>query len=269
MKQLLLTLLISFSFLVPIKSEAAFITIETTTSTTVRDNVPNISVSVTNKGDESAHNVRINIMLASKQYSGRLKDVLGKGLSYTEEFSPSAEFKKAGRYPFLVNVSYTDANLYPFSALSVSYINYKEPLDSLITGTIPELALSEKGSVRLTAKNIATKEIKFKYEFILPREFMAEKPGGEVTAGPGTEKVITSDIENISALAGSKYPVFALLSYEDDKYYYSTIASGSITVGKKNLLYRYKTYLIVLLAVLILIVIFYNLKGAGKRASKG
>lgn len=188
MIRLLLTVLFSLSFLVPIKSEAGFITIETTTSTTVQNNIPRTSVSVANRGDEPAHNVRINVIFASKQYAGKLNEVLGKGLSYTEEFSPEVGFNKAGRYPFIVNVSYTDANLYPFSALSISYMNYKEPLDCMITATIPEISISEKGVVRIAARNVDTREIKFKYELVASREFRAVNPKGRSQQGQVLKK---------------------------------------------------------------------------------
>lgn len=243
----------------PQMSSAGFITIETTTSVTVAGDNARVTITTTNKGDEPANNVIINLAFASKQFSGKLKDTLGIKESYTDEFTFPIEFKKAGRYPIIVTVEYTDANLYPFSALSVSYLNFNNPANARVSGTISQTSIADKGKIAVAVNNIDSVERKIHMQLITPKEFMVQGPVTEISVAPAKEKSASFEIRNISALPGSSYPVFAIISYEDDQYYYSTIASGIINIEKQKGFFN--IYIKMLTAVLaaFIVLLFYKL----------
>lgn len=240
-------------------ADANVISIETGTTINISGTRAQVIVTTANRGDEAAHNVKAGMEIGGRQFSGRLKETLSPREQYSEEFNAELEFKKPGRYPVVVNIDYTDANLYPFSALSATYINYGESLNARVAGMVAPVTLAKNGRINLTVNNLDAVERKFHFRVIAPKEIVVTNPEGEIAVASGTEKKVSLDIRNISALPGSSYPVFALLGYEDDKYYYSTINTGIITVVRnKSLLDAYQWPLLIVLAVLVAIVIAYN-----------
>jgi len=255
--------------MMPPISHAGYITIETTTTVTVTGNTASIRITATNKGDEPANNVRMTLTFASKDLSGDLKDVIAIKGSYSSEFTVPIEFKKPGRYPIIVSVEYTDANLYPFSALSVSYLNYNNPANAMVSGDISQLDLADKGKLSIKAKNIDSVERKFNIRLVSSKDFSVLQPETSISVGPGKEKSVSFDIKNISALPGSKYQVFAILSYEDDSRYYSTITSGTINVKKhKGIFNIYLTILTAILAGLVMLLVYKIVRPKKDSSSK-
>lgn len=269
MKKSVAAILFLLSFmLIPQMSSASFISIETTTTITVEGYTAKVSVAVTNKGDEPAHNGRVRLDIGGNHLTGKFMDTLQVNVKNTEEFETNIDFKKPGKYPVTVMVEYTDSNQYPFSALSVTFLNYKEPVNARVVGIIPQISLKDKGKLKLTVNNIDVAERNFTYQMVAPQELNIANPTGSITVDSGAEKTVIFDIKNISARAGSNYAVFSILSYEDDKYHYAGINTGSIIIEKQTFVDRYKAYLIVILVVLVLVVAFYNLKRTKKQRVK-
>jgi hypothetical protein len=270
MKISISTLLFFLSLaVIPRLAESNFISIETGTVIHISDDHAQIIVTTTNKGDEPAYNLKMSIEIGNIAFSGHVKNSLAPKEQYREEFNTALGFKKAGRYPVIVNTEYTDANLYPFTAPSATYLNYKEALNARVAGIIPETRLAKSGSISLTVNNMDVVERKFHFHLIAPKEILIRNPQGDITVDSGMRKTISFDIKNISALPGSSYPVFVLLSYEDSKYYYSTINTGTITIAKeRSLLETYKWPLMAALIILVVIVFIYNSKKFRERDAK-
>lgn len=265
------SIFIFFLFLAAIAgiSDAKFISIETSTSLNISGEKAQVVVLTKNKGDEPAYNLKVSVEIGGRQFEGLQKEALSLNEQYRAEFNVAPDFKKPGRYPVVVNVDYTDANLYPFSALSAVYINYKDALNARAAGVIAPVTLSKKGRISLEVNNMDSMERTFRFRLIAPKEMLIANPEGDVTVGPGMGKTVSFDVKNISALPGSVYPVFALLGYEDDKHYYSTVSAGNITIVKeKSFLDAYKWLLFGILAVLIAVVVFYNYGRSGDRGAK-
>ncbi|HWR58824.1 MAG TPA: hypothetical protein VN328_08055 [Thermodesulfovibrionales bacterium] len=250
-------------------AEAGFISFETSTVINVLENRAQAVVTVTNKGDEAAHNVKVTMEIDESSFPGSLKNLLQPKEQYRAEFETALKYKKPGRYPVIVSVEYTDANLYPFTAPSVAYLNYGDSSNARATGTIANATVTKTGSIRLTINNLDTVEREFNFRMVAPKELLISGPKGGRMIAPGESKTVSFEVRNISALPGSNYPVFAVLGYEDDKYYYSTVATGSVTVARGSaLLTTYKWPLAALLVILVLIVAAYNLKTFRKRGPK-
>ncbi len=254
---------------VPQMSYAGFITIETKTTASVSGKDIKISVAINNKGDESAHNVRIDLILLSKHYYGKIKDSLRANEKYEEEFAPTIELQKPGSYPFIVSVVYNDANLYPFNALSTGYLDYQESVASKISGKIAGISLSDKNTGAVIISNSDRVQRDISYELDVSKELIIEPTRGTIAVGPGRRGVIPFTVKNISALPGSTYAVFALLEYEDSEHHYSASTSGPITIGNHQFTKKYRNYLVTLLVILLLIVIVSNFRRKERYASKG
>lgn len=250
---------------IPQASNAGFITFETSTTVTIKDKNAKVVVVIVNLGDEPAHNIRINAQIGGKKLSGQLKSILRINEKHREELTMTVDFKKPGRYPVIVTVEYTDTNLYPFSVLSVGYLNYKKPLEARVAGILSELTLTHKGRLNVTVNNTDLVERKIYVQVVASKEFITPAPKDGIVIGSGTEKTIYFDIKNISALLGSDYPVFAIISYEDDRYFYSNISAGNIKIERERFFTIYNKPLIILLIIILIIAAYYTLiKSRGK-----
>jgi hypothetical protein len=242
-------------------SEAKYITIETQATANIEDDHARIRVAVVNKGDEPAYNIKISTDISGQVKATPLKEILKPNEPYEEELTTTIEFKKTGRYPVIVMVDYTDQNQYPFTALSVVYLNYRESVVSRMVGQVEAAPLADRGKVKIKVKNLEQAEEKVEIRLVVPKELSSPKPKQEVTVKPGVEETIVFDITNISALPGSSYQIYAILGYEHEQYYYANAVGGNIKVEeKKTALESYKGLLIVVAIALVLIVAYFNIR---------
>ena len=242
-------------------SEASFIAITTETAVKIEDNTAKILVGVTNKGDESAYNVKISAAIGGKIIAGPLIDLLKVNDKYSETLTASVDFKKPGTYPVILAVEYTDANRYPFTASSVVYLNYKEGVVSRVAGEIAAISIADSGRMKVKIKNLEQAEEKIAIHLIAAKEFLIPTPEKQITLKPGLEETVVFDIKNLSALTGSNYPVYAILGYEDEKYHYVNVLAGNIKVEeKKTFVAEYKWPMVVVAIILVGLIGYLNLR---------
>lgn len=254
-----LTLLILFSFVMNLNQfvEAGFITIETKATVNIDKDTIKSTVEVTNKGDEAAYNVRITADIGGKLLKGTVKDVLKVNEKHSEEFTTEAGFKKAGRYPVIVTIEYTDQNQYPFTALSIVDLVYKENVITRVSGQLIALEVMEKGNLKVKVKNLEDIEKKVNILLVIPKELSSPNRQKEVVIKGGAEETVKFDIRNLAALLGSNYVVYAVLQYEDDNYHYTNSTRGNIKIEEKKEIVKFYRWPLVALAVLLIFAVLY------------
>lgn len=240
-------------------TEAKYITMETEVTAGIEVDTAKIHVGVTNKGDEPAYNIRVSTDVSGKVTSAPLREILKPNDQYSQDLTAVLEYKKPGRYPAIIIVDYTDKNQYPFTAISIAYLNYKESVVGRAVGEVIPSVMSDKGTLKVKVKNLEESDERIEVSLVLPKELKSPNPKKEVSLKPGKEDTLLFDITNISALPGSSYQVYALFGYEHDQYYYSNAIGGNIKVEqRKSLLEQYQTPLIAIAVTLILIVAYFS-----------
>jgi hypothetical protein len=115
-----------------------------------------------------------------------------------------------GRWPFRVAVSYTDQNQYPFQALHVSLITRGNPLPAKVAVTRMEITPLERyAAVSMNVKNLAGVERTATITLFVPEDIEVQGGPSEVKLAAWSEEIVHFEITNRTALAGSRYPVFA------------------------------------------------------------
>ncbi|HHT9144156.1 MAG TPA: hypothetical protein ACFYD4_00520, partial [Candidatus Wunengus sp. YC61] len=224
-------------------ASAGYITIKTETTVAVDDSNLKVKVVVTNEGDESAFNVQININENQRTQSSPIKQML----TVKENFEYEANYRvpqiKHGRYPLIINVDYTDANQYPFSALTGTYYSFGSDTVSKVFGSANDIRLARYTTLPLKLKNIDEESKEVLIRLIVPKESSVQEKVKKVTIQPRSEVNTIFNISNFSALPGSRYQVFFILEYEDENKHYSNIIPCSIHVdASKGFFKRYKWY---------------------------
>lgn len=221
-------------------AQGSFISMETKISPTLKDNTLTVKVDITNKGDEPAYNVQVGVDANDRVASTPVKDVLQINETHAVKTTFDMDIQTAGRYPLIVTIDYTDLNQYPFSAISSAYFVYKEDASPRVHGRIHDVSISKEGKLVLTLKNLLDTDKKVRVKLAVPRELSVSEPIRDVDLGSKSEKEITFDIKNFSALGGSSYRVFAVTGYEDNNKHFNVTIPGVVKIRERG--YFLKTY---------------------------
>jgi hypothetical protein len=238
-KTLFIMIGITIGLLAASQTEASVITMETSATVEVKDNLATVRVSATNKGDEPAHNVRINAQVGETVVNSLIQDMLKPTNRYEQEWGVELKFEKAGRYPVIVTVEYTDANQYPFTALTVVFLDYKEKAIGRIVSQVETLELvtrgkgEGKGSLKVAVKNLEAKEHKVHLRLLLPKDF-APVPAKTEVISVGSEKIVVFDVQNLSGLPGSQYQAYVLMEYENEQYHYTHLQGSRVVISSEK-----------------------------------
>jgi len=216
-------------------SFASFISIRTTTRAPVEENRINLEISMANRGDEAAYNLQAEIVFEKETYFTARTAQLDpdQTISFTRsiEMPPS----KRGEYPLVVVAHYTDANQYPFSALScITVSNKSDAPPSDLFGNMDAVSLSTTGRVVLTVNNKGEKDLSTSIRLFAPGELKIITPRKQVSIPAGSQKKISFDTENFSALGGSTYQIYAVAEYETEGVHHTGIIPGSIAVTESR-----------------------------------
>lgn len=142
-KNLIIALAVVFSAL---GASASYISLNTTLSSKVEGKNLKIMVSTVNKGDESAFNVQAEFRAAGRTVLAEKSPELPVGAVYQARAVIPVPVNKPGTHPLILVMHYTDANQYPFSALTAQTFIYRQeavPPSSARSGRPPS---PKKGS---------------------------------------------------------------------------------------------------------------------------
>jgi hypothetical protein len=250
-------------------AKASFITMETHANPSYDGKKFKMSVDVTNNGDESAYNVQISADVNGQTSTTPVKESLAVKGKQTAEIAADLALTKPGRYPVVVNVDYTDANQYPFSAMTITHFVYRENLPSQIFGTLQNIEISNGGSLNLSLKNLDEKAKNVTVRLVLPKELSSSGITRTIPVKGKSEEKVRFDVKNFSALPGSSYSIFAIMGYDEGDLHYSASVGGNIKVTTEQGFVKSNQRLLIWLAIVLgVIFVYFNLRAFLTRRSK-
>lgn len=245
-------------------AEASYISLKTALSAKIENNVLKVMTTVVNRGDETAYNIQAEVKAAGKEMLTEKEAELPVNRTYHANFSIPLPRQKPGTYPLVLKMYYTDANQYPFSALSCQpIINQKEAVSPLF-GNLKSVSFSKEGKIEYILKNFSDLAVAAEAALVLPRELTTDKGRQRVLLPPRSEKTLYFPIRNFSALPGSSYQVFAVSESEDQVLHYTQVSPGTVTIvaaqGIFGLTYFNLFLILVVLLMVFIIAQFYTRK---------
>lgn len=229
-----------------------------------------VKITVGNTGDEAAKSVGAILRFGDKQVRGKLHGELAPNASLEEDLSLDVGTLGEGRWPFQVAVDYADLNQYPFQALLVTMIVVGNPPPAKVS--VPEIGaeggITDSGTLDIRFKNLAASAREVSYRVIVPE-------GLEVTPGQGSveltgwgESSASVPVVNRTALAGSRYPVFVAVEYDDGGVHQGIVAQGVVEiVTPRNFWESNRTLLLVGAGVLVALWLGLVVRRATSRAA--
>jgi hypothetical protein len=247
--------------------ECAFITMSTEPRGFLAGDQVSLYVETTNAGDERALNVRIEALFLGAPQSSK---VLG-GLEPNSKTDHAFEWRmpeglKYRQMVVPVLTHYTDANHYRFSCVTCAVALRETPAVVGFAGRMDSAIVADKGSLRLQLMSTDGKAHKVKLRFVAPREISAEAADAEVSipASGSIESVFR--IRNFSALPGSSYVVWVVLSEDGAEGIVEDAVMGNVRIDtKRNVLVAQWRWGIASLAAILALLYLYHVVSVRKK----
>ncbi|HEX55505.1 MAG: hypothetical protein DRO90_00570 [Candidatus Altiarchaeales archaeon] len=195
-----------------------------------------INVTVSNLGDEPAYGIIISLILpegfsSDEIYVGRLNP----NENFTGRFFVRIDDNLLpGRYEIGVITDYKDLNDYPFSAISKKSIVLGRDTISKVLLSVSNVEISRDEKLIIRLRNLDTTEHQVRVRLFLPREFSSNLISRDIRIDPREEKYIEAKIENLNALVGSSYFIFATLEYEYNNMHHSYSSAAILKVVEEE-----------------------------------
>ena len=210
---------------------AGNISINMTTTAEIRDGNLGVALKVSNTGDEAAGSVRASLRFRDQQTNGPVRDSLVPQGELEEQLSVPVPGLGTGRWPFRVAVDYTDANQYPFQALHVAVVASGDPPPAkVVVARVEVPALSASTQAEVVVKNLTGEAREATVSVFVPDGLETSEPTRQVSLAPWGEQETSLPLVNRTALAGSRYPVFVAVEYEDGGVHQAAIAHGIVEI---------------------------------------
>ncbi|MFH0890129.1 MAG: hypothetical protein V1836_03260 [Candidatus Aenigmatarchaeota archaeon] len=219
--------------------------------------------SVSNSGDEPAYSVQTSFLSApGAVFPTLFIERLDPGKRVDTPFNANiTKTLLPGKYPVAVLTEYADANNYPFSAVSYSFLTNNERTSSDVTGTFGEAKVQKGGAakIKLSIVNRGAAAHNVTLIVLTSKELLAGGYAKTVTLNSEDQKSMNVEISSLSALEGSTYNVFAVMEYDNNGKHFSSFARGSVAITKNEGLFS--VYIIAgLLVVLAASIFAYNFR---------
>ena len=98
--------------------------------------------------------------------------------------------------------------------------------------------LSDEGEMTAKVKNLAGAARKVKIAAYVPEGLEVTSPAPEIDVEAWGEKSVSIDLKNRTALAGSRYPLFAAAEYDDEGTHYAVVGTGVVEIGASSSIVR-------------------------------
>jgi hypothetical protein len=213
-------------------AHGSYISMDTSFSVGVADGEVKARVTTRNRGDEPAHQVRLELLAMDQTFVGAAAVRLAVDQTHSDTFSLGKIFPLTGRYPVFVKTHYQDANGYQFSALLGGLNDYGQglPSDVKIKGHEADIPVDGKTRMRFTLFNNGTSSHDIQISLHVPDEIVVTDETQTLTLRAKEEKDAAFALKNFSALENSSYAVFLAASYRDSGKYHGALGSSIVHI---------------------------------------
>ena len=211
-------------------ARAGSISISITPAVELKDDGLTAKVKVSNTGDEAAQSVLPMLRFRGGEAKGTLKNQLGPNETVEQTLAVPATGLTPGRYPFRLSVDYTDVNQYPFQALQVSTVTVGTPTPAKIAATLQIDQLATNGSVVVTLKNLMGDARAVTITVHASEGIETPKEPTAITLDAWGTTSATVNVVNRTALAGSRYPLFATAEYDADGVHQTVVGQTTVEI---------------------------------------
>lgn len=210
---------------------AGTISIRNEVRATVQAGTLAVTMDIRNSGDETARSVVAAASFGGRDVRAAARAALAPGTAMDVALELPWFQTVPGQWPLLTTVDYADGNGYAFQALQVALVSSLAASPALIVlldVDVKPVAASGAVSVRLKSLSALPRDARL--SFFVPRGLEVDVPVRPLPLAPWADAEAKARIINRAALAGSRYPAFATVEYDDSDGHHAAIAQGMVEV---------------------------------------
>ena len=190
-----------------------------------------VEISFGNTGDEAAHAVAPLVRFGGKEVRGQRVETLQPNTTVKDMLTLDVGRLTPGTWPYVVAIDYTDANQYPFQAVQGGRLTVGNPPPPKISiASMKAGKLAKETNLAVEMKNLEGVARTVSLRVMPPDGIEAAPATTEVSFEPWQEKTLDVTLTNRTALAGSRYPVFAAPEYDADAVHYAVMGQGMVEI---------------------------------------
>lgn len=219
--------------MIPGISPGGFISLEVSSSSHFSKGHATINVHVTNKGSEAAQNLKMEACLGTNIFSSDMREFIetNETCRFSQDLGTVPGIP--GKFSIGIKLHYEDSNGYPSTAVTSAPLITGETkkLQNSVVATMTSPNISNKGRMSLCLAANTPSIIDASISLVSPDELTFALPLTNLKLQPYKTNIVPIEIRNISALAGSSYPVVAIIDYLEEDTHYSTAVYGRISIS--------------------------------------
>jgi hypothetical protein len=226
------TVLLSWGMLViAAVAHAGNISITTQQNAHLDGSTLHVEITIGNTGDEAAHAVTPLVRFGDKEARGQRVDTLTPNASVKDMLTLDVGRLTEGTWAYMVGVDYTDANQYPFQAVQGGRLAVGSPPPAKISiASMKAGKLAKTTTLAVSMKNLEGLPRTVAIRLMPPDGIEASPATKDLTFEPWQEQSFDVTLTNRTALAGSRYPVFASAEYDAGGVHYSVLGQGIVEI---------------------------------------
>ncbi len=218
------------------RASGGTISLVVSSSAELREGRLRVAVTIANAGDEAAANVRPTLSFLGRDVQASPLESLAPKGSFETALAIEVPALGPGRWPFRLAVDYADAGAHPFQTLQVAAIVLGEPGPvGLELGEIETTPIEDAGSVRVRVRNSSAGRRETTISVLAPRDLEVEEATRRVAGiALGGQADVSFRLVPRTALAGSRYAVFALVEFDDPAGHQALIGEALVSVRERR-----------------------------------
>jgi hypothetical protein len=192
-----------------------------------------VEVELANAGDQVAEHVQGRIEVAGLLRVGPAHPRLAQDQRLVDRFAFDLAGRSPGDYPIVLQVHYADANAYPFTALATAIFRLGAAPETAVTvrWEPSDFELAGVSSTALELANLSGRHQRARIRVVAPRELRVKPERTSLALAARARSRVPVELANLSALAGSRYPLFAVVEWQDRRHG-CVIAQAWIDIGE-------------------------------------
>jgi hypothetical protein len=217
------------------RAAAGQVTLRLQTTTQFDGGALRVALTVTNQGDTEAIGVRPRLRFLEREATAATHASLGPGKSLDALLVVPAPYPGAGRWPYALAIDYVDSNAHPFQAFFAGLVTFGAPPPfGLLLDELEATPLAERGTLRVSLRNPAAAERRASVRVLTSADLDPPPDGRDVAIPAAAAAELTLPLGLRTALAGSRYPAFVLVEYQDGGVHQALIAETALVVRERR-----------------------------------
>ncbi len=191
-----------------------------------------VRITATNIGNEATHQMESTLSIFDQSLKSPILRRLDVQQNHSFFFEVVRPVNKRGVFPFVGEVRFHDAKLYPYSALAAGTFKLDSKFFAGLTAEVGDLTIKKKETLAIHVINHSKDPKNVNALLYLPQALMTPEKNKRLRLGSNGKSVLEFPVQNRFGKGGATYPVFCILEYNDQGHHQAVILRPKIRLDE-------------------------------------